>query len=84
MSYLRVPLGAVGTMVAVLLSSAAFWQASPKSLRHAGTIDLPGRGGFVDYLVIAPTGHTLYAGDAAGNALVVVGSGPEQGIPGRY
>ena len=37
-----------------------------------GTIHLPGNGGFADYLVIAPTGHTLYAGYATANALVVI------------
>lgn len=63
----------MGVIAAALFSTLAFgqgWRA--KSVRHAGTIHLPGSDGYVDYLVIAPTGDTLYAGFATENALVVI------------
>ena len=47
-------------------------QSSDKSVRLIGTIHLPGNGGFTDYLIVAPQGHTLYAGYRTENKLFVI------------
>src|SRR5262245_39527499 len=43
-----------------------------KTVRSAGTIQMPGSGGFTDYMVISPETHRLYAGYRTENKLVVV------------
>lgn len=60
-------------IAAALICGIAFGQGriSP-GLRHAGSIHLQGSDGYVDYLVIAPAGHILYAGYASANSLVVI------------
>ena len=47
-------------------------QGNAKTVRPVGTIHLPGNGGFTDYLIVDPQGHTLYAGYRTENKLFVV------------
>lgn len=44
----------------------------PKTVRYLATIQLPGEGGFADFLVVSPKNHRLYAGFASANKLVVI------------
>jgi len=43
-----------------------------KTIKPAGTIHLPGNGGFTDYMVVSPDTHRLYAGYRTENKLFVV------------
>jgi len=43
-----------------------------KSVKFAGTIHMPGNGGFTDYLIVSPETHRLYAGYRTENKLFVV------------
>lgn len=58
--------------IACICSITLGQENSSKSVRYRGTIQLPGQGGFVDYLIVAPQAPTLYAGSAAQNSLIVV------------
>lgn len=46
--------------------------APSKTVKLVGTIHLPGKGGFTDYLIVSPETHRLYAGYRTENKLVVV------------
>jgi YVTN family beta-propeller protein len=53
-------------------SSASAEDSRPKTVRMAGTVHMPGSGGFTDYMVISPETHRLYAGYRTENKLFVV------------
>lgn len=72
-SYIKSRWGMAGTIAALLTCGLAFGQGgNATSVRLGGTIHLPGSKGYVDYLVMAPAGNTLYAGYATENSLYVV------------
>lgn len=67
-----VPISSV-VLVASMLGWAACAQSQAvKTVRPLGTIQLPGGGGFTDYLIIAPQGHVLYAGYKSRDKLVII------------
>ncbi len=46
--------------------------APSKTVKLVGTIHLPSKGGFTDYLIVSPETHRLYAGYRTENKLVVI------------
>lgn len=61
--------------ISALLAGSASGIERAGPVHHRGSITLPGKGGYVDYLVFGGPHHRLYAGYASKNALAVLDIG---------